>query len=140
MKQMKKWMLVVLPILILSLIWAFTTISDEQTGEGFARFQMEDLRGQLKESGRAYLPFLNKKTLLSGVYRLAAGAEDGQEPHDLDEVYYVVSGKGRFKAGEEDTEIKAGDVLFVAAHLEHRFYEITEDLELLVFFSTAKPD
>ncbi len=137
---MKKTILTFLPLAILGLIWAFTSVEKESTGEGFARFQTEELRQQLKTSGRPYLPFLNKNTLLSGVYRLEAGATDGQEPHEMDEVYYVISGKARFKAGEEDTEIQAGDILFVAARLDHQFYDIAEDLELLVFFSTAKPD
>jgi mannose-6-phosphate isomerase-like protein (cupin superfamily) len=31
--------------------------------------------------------------------------------------------------------VKAGAVLYVAAHVEHRFHSIEEDLEVLVFFS-----
>ncbi|HMQ86169.1 MAG TPA: cupin domain-containing protein [Flavilitoribacter sp.] len=89
---------------------------------------------------RPYLPFLNESTLGCGIYKLAVGAEDEQEPHQLDEVYYVLKGKGEFRAGEAATVFNPGDVLFVAARVEHQFYEISEDLELLVFFSTAKPD
>ena len=44
----------------------------------------------------------------------------------------------RFKAGDEDREVSAGSVLFVAAEVEHRFYDITEELAVLVFFAPAE--
>ena len=68
---------------------------------------------------------------------LKKGAKDGQSPHGLDEVYYVVSGKGRLAAGDADYAAVPGSVLYVAAGEEHRFHTIEEDLTLLVFFSTA---
>ena len=69
---------------------------------------------------------------------LPAGATDLQRPHHEDEMYYVVRGKGRFRAGDEDREISAGSVLFVAAEVEHRFHDITEELAVLVFFAPAE--
>jgi len=74
----------------------------------------------------------------AGLYVLAAGAEDAQRPHHEDEMYYVVRGRGRFLAGDEDQEVSAGSVLFVAAEVEHRFYDIAEELALLVFFAPAE--
>lgn len=53
-------------------------------------------------------------------------------------MYYVVRGKARFRAGEEDREVSAGSVLFVAAKVEHRFYDISEELAVLVFFAPAE--
>jgi mannose-6-phosphate isomerase-like protein (cupin superfamily) len=74
----------------------------------------------------------------AGLYVLAAGATDLQQPHHEDEIYYVVRGKGRFRAGDEDREISAGSVLFVAAEVEHRFHDIVEELAMLVFFAPAE--
>jgi quercetin dioxygenase-like cupin family protein len=74
----------------------------------------------------------------AGLYVLAAGATDQQQPHHEDEMYYVVRGKGRFRAGDEDREISAGSVLFVAAEVEHRFHDIVEELAMLVFFAPAE--
>jgi len=73
-----------------------------------------------------------------GLYVLAAGATDSQRPHHEDEMYYVVRGRGRFRAGDEDREVSAGSILFVAAEVEHRFYDIAEELALLVFFAPAE--
>jgi quercetin dioxygenase-like cupin family protein len=74
----------------------------------------------------------------AGLYVLAAGATDAQKPHHEDEMYYVVRGKGRFRAGSDDQEVSAGSVLFVAAEVEHRFHDITEELAVLVFFAPAE--
>ncbi len=43
-------------------------------------------------------------------------------------MYYVVRGRGRFKGGGEDREVSAGSVIYVAAEVEHRFYDIEEEL------------
>jgi mannose-6-phosphate isomerase-like protein (cupin superfamily) len=69
------------------------------------------------------------------VYRLAAGTVDEQQPHTEEEIYYVVRGRARFVSGERDISVAPGDVLFVPAREAHRFYEIAEELELLVLFA-----
>ena len=94
------------------------------------------------ESGRAYLSFLGRDTLHCGLYVLPAGATDGQGPHDEDEVYHVISGKGKFTVDAEDggtVDASPGAVLFVGAKAPHRFHDIEEELRILVFFSRAKP-
>jgi quercetin dioxygenase-like cupin family protein len=53
-------------------------------------------------------------------------------------MYYVVRGRGRFKAGEEDREVSGGSVIYVPAEVEHRFYDIAEELAVLVFFAPAE--
>ena len=74
----------------------------------------------------------------AGLYVLAAGATDPQRPHHEDEMYYVIRGRARFGAGDEDREVSAGSVLFVAAEVEHRFCDIAEELTVLVFFAPAE--
>ena len=54
------------------------------------------------------------------------------------EVYYVVEGKGKLSAGDHVFEANPGSILFVAKEVEHRFFDIEEDLTLVVFFSKAK--
>lgn len=90
------------------------------------------------ESGKLYREFLRVPSLSAGLYVLPAGATDLQRPHHEDEMYYVVRGRARFRAGDSDQEISAGSVLFVAAEVDHRFYDITEELAALVFFAPAE--
>ena len=93
---------------------------------------------QRKQSGKLYQEFLRVPAMSAGLYVLAAGASDPQSPHHEDEMYYVVRGRARFRAGAEDREISAGSLLFVAAQVEHRFYDIAEELAVLVFFAPAE--
>ncbi len=101
-------------------------------------YQLSDLMGRRKESGESYLEFLRVPSLSMGVYTLPAGAEDLQEPHTEDEVYYVAHGKARMRIGSNYREISAGSIIFVAANVEHCFCDITEDLTVLVFFAPAE--
>ena len=94
-----------------------------------------DIDQQRAQSGKLYREFLRVPSMSAGLYVLAAGATDAQLPHHEDEMYYVVRGRARFRAGDEDQEISAGSVLFVAAEVEHRFHDIAEELALLVFFA-----
>lgn len=89
-------------------------------------------------SGDAYREFLRVPAMSAGVYVLAAGSVDAQSPHRQDELYYVVRGKARMRAGAEDRALAAGALVFVAARVEHRFYEIEEELTVLVFFAPAE--
>ncbi len=102
------------------------------------RFSIEDLRRAREQSGELYHEFINVPSMSLGVYELAAGAHDPQQPHTEDEVYYVVRGRGRLRVGDEDTAVEPGSIVFVAANVEHRFHDIAEDMTILVFFAPAE--
>lgn len=97
-----------------------------------------EIEEQRAESGKLYREFLRVPEMSAGLYVLPAGATDRQKPHREDEIYYVIRGRARFKAGSEDREISAGSVIFVAAQVGHRFYDITEELAVLVIFAPAE--
>jgi quercetin dioxygenase-like cupin family protein len=99
---------------------------------------LAQIEEQRAESGKLYREFLRVPAMSAGLYVLAAGETDRQKPHREDEVYYVLRGRARFKAGSEDREVSAGSVIFVAAEVGHRFYDITEELAVLVIFSPAE--
>lgn len=99
---------------------------------------LSEIDQQRAQSGRLYREFLRVPAMSAGLYVLAAGGADPQRPHHEDEMYYVVRGRARFKADNEDREISAGSVIFVAAEVEHRFYDISEELAVLVFFAPAE--
>ncbi len=99
----------------------------------------EQLQKQLKETKRRYLTFLKETSMNAGIYLLPKGAADGQQPHDTDEIYYVLEGKAKVRAGSEAWETKKGDVIFVEDKIEHKFFEVEEDLLLYVVFSETNP-
>ena len=100
--------------------------------------RLAEIEEQRAESGRPYREFLRVPAMSVGLYVLPAGATDRQKPHREDEIYYVVRGRARFKAGPEDTEVSAGSVIFVGAEVGHRFYDIREELAVLVVFAPAE--
>jgi mannose-6-phosphate isomerase-like protein (cupin superfamily) len=100
--------------------------------------QLAEINQQRAQSGKPYREFLRVPAMSGGLYVLPAGGTDPQRPHHEDEMYYVVRGRAHFLAGEEDREISAGSVLFVAAEVAHHFHDILEELVLLVFFAPAE--
>lgn len=72
-----------------------------------------------------------------GVYVLVAPAADGQQPHDDDEVYVVLSGRGTLEVEGKSFAVSEGDALFVEAGAEHHFTGY-ESLAVLVIFT--QPD
>ena len=63
---------------------------------------------------------------------------DPQTPHERDEIYVVASGRAEFVRGTEHAAIGPHDVLFVPAHMEHRFEAMSEDFAVWVMlYGTA---
>ena len=90
------------------------------------------------QSGKLYREFLRVPAMSAGLYVLPPGSIDPQKQHHEDEMYYVIRGRSRFKAGTEDREVFAGSMIFVAAEVEHRFYDVAEELAVLVCFAPAE--
>jgi mannose-6-phosphate isomerase-like protein (cupin superfamily) len=101
-------------------------------------FELADLVAERAESGNPYLEFLSVPNLSVGLYVLAAGQPDLQQPHTEDEAYYVVAGSGRITVGDDVRDVRVGSIVFVAAGVPHRFHDITEELTLLVAFGPAE--
>jgi mannose-6-phosphate isomerase-like protein (cupin superfamily) len=101
-------------------------------------YELADLLRARAASGRPYHEFIRTHDLSIGVYVLPAGGTDAQQPHTEDEVYYVVSGRGRVHVGGDERPVQAGSVVFVGADVVHRFHDIEEELVLLVVFGPAE--
>jgi mannose-6-phosphate isomerase-like protein (cupin superfamily) len=89
-------------------------------------------------AGVLYHEFLSVPDLSGGIYVLEAGATDPQGPHTEDEIYVVMSGRAAVVVGEETQALGPGSVVFVGAHVPHRFVDISERLVLLVVFGPAE--
>jgi mannose-6-phosphate isomerase-like protein (cupin superfamily) len=53
-----------------------------------------------------------------------------QTPHTQDEIYVIVRGRGVLLHDGKQDSFEPGDLLFVAAGVEHQFHDVTEDLAL----------
>lgn len=97
------------------------------------RYRVADLERRLPgPAGERFAVALERGSLTLEFY--APRGRDPQKPHSRDEVYVVVSGRGRFRSGGACEPFAPGDVLFVPAGVEHRFEDFTDDLAAWVVF------
>ena len=101
-------------------------------------FELTQLVSQQQTSDKLYLEFLRVPALSMGLYSLPAGGRDIQSPHTEDEIYFVISGKANIRVGEEDRDVQAGSIVYVAKSVEHHFHSIEKELRVLVFFAPAE--
>jgi len=100
------------------------------------RLTIQNALRELAASGTVYRPLFTHGTLEVGFYR--PGGNDPQQPHDRDEVYVVASGAGTFVCGGVRIPFEPGEALFVAAGVEHRFEDFSDDFATWVFFYGPK--
>ena len=101
-------------------------------------YELHQLISQQADANKLYLEFLKVPDMSMGLYVLPAAGTDPQSPHTEDEVYYVVSGKAKIKVADDDRDVQAGSIIYVAKNVEHRFHSIEEKLTILVFFAPAE--
>jgi mannose-6-phosphate isomerase-like protein (cupin superfamily) len=103
-----------------------------------AAFSLSALVDDLDTSRRDFAEFFRSASLSMTVLYRPAGAPDDQTPHTEDEVYYIASGKGWLQAGDEEHELRAESIIYVAAGVDHQFHDVTEDLRILVFWAPPR--
>ena len=82
-----------------------------------------------------YAEVFERGHLRAGIY--APHELDDQGIHDEDEFYVVLNGSGFFAVGGEREPFGPGDLLFVAAGVEHRFEDFTPDFATWAIFSAG---
>ena len=98
-------------------------------------FEIDGVEAARSALSQQYHEFLRRDSMSAGLYVLRAREQDPQTPHGQDELYYVVSGRGRIRVHEHDRPVGPGSIVFVEAGVEHRFHTITSDLTVLVVFA-----
>jgi len=96
--------------------------------------ELESLMSQLEHEGNYFLDFVNLQHLQAGILRLQPREEDIQEPHQFDEVYYVIRGDGFILINNKKYTIKDHSFIYVPANTEHRFFGNSEEILVAYFF------
>jgi len=95
---------------------------------------IELTRRRLEEGSGGYEIVHSSPGLEIGVYVLVAPEPDRQQPHEDDEVYVVLEGRGVLTIEGEAIDISEGKAAFVPAGADHRFTGY-EGLSVLVVFA-----
>ena len=97
-------------------------------------FNLKDNLDKIKKSDSYFHTFINKDSLATGILVLTPGEEDTQEPHESDEVYFIISGNGFLKIKNKDYKISKDKLFFVGKNIPHYFHSNTKELKVLYFF------
>jgi mannose-6-phosphate isomerase-like protein (cupin superfamily) len=96
-------------------------------------FDISGVKQRLASGTGGYEIVHRSSGLELGVYVLVAPEADRQAPHEDDEVYVVLEGRGTLEVEGEQVELREGHAVFVPAGAEHRFVGY-EQLSVLVIF------
>jgi len=100
-------------------------------------FEVREVQQRLAAGTGGYEIVHRSPGLEVGVYVLVAPEPDRQTPHEDDEVYVVLEGRGTLEVEDERIPVEEGKAVFVPAGADHRFTGY-EGLSLLVVFT--RPD
>jgi mannose-6-phosphate isomerase-like protein (cupin superfamily) len=103
-----------------------------QPPSGSHQIAIQEAKARLLENG-GYEIVHQSPGLELGVYVLVAPEPDRQQPHDDDEVYVVLEGRGTLDVAGVHYDLTEGDSVFVPAGAEHQFVGY-EQLSVLVIF------
>jgi mannose-6-phosphate isomerase-like protein (cupin superfamily) len=96
-------------------------------------FDVGAVNERLKAGNGGYEIVHESTGLEVGVYVLVAPEPDRQQPHEDDELYVVLEGRGVLDVAGKRVELAEGDAVFVPAAAEHTFSGY-ENLSVLVIF------
>jgi mannose-6-phosphate isomerase-like protein (cupin superfamily) len=100
-------------------------------------FDVREVAQRLAAGNGGYEIVHESPGLEVGVYVLVAPEPDRQQPHEWDEIYVVLEGRGTLEVEDESFELEEGGSVYVKAGAEHRFTGY-EGLSLLVVFDKSQ--
>lgn len=86
-----------------------------------------------------YRELLRVPALTVGRFAASPGHEYDQDLHTEDEIYFIAAGEADLIVGADAVPVRTGSLAYVPAGVTHRFTNIGEPLEVLVFFAPAPP-
>lgn len=92
----------------------------------------------VSQTNDKYVEILRSDSMSVGLYQLCKTDIDNQLPHTEDEAYFVLSGSAKIEVEGKISNVRPGDIIYVAANQQHHFFDMREDLKVLVFFAPAE--
>ncbi len=106
------------------------TVSSSRSSDAI-RHSLRDVAKRLNEADSFEVVFETNEIT---VELYAPNGTDNQEPHNRDEIYIIAEGTGTFSRDAELVPFGPGDLLFVPAHVPHRFETFSDYFRTWVIF------
>jgi mannose-6-phosphate isomerase-like protein (cupin superfamily) len=97
-------------------------------------FDTNEYIKKITKSNTYFHTFINKENIAAGVLLLNPGEKDTQEPHENDEIYYIVKGDGFLTIDKRDYPVSDGMSYYVTKKIPHRFHGNKKELVAVYFF------
>ena len=75
--------------------------------------RLEKVLADLDSANEYFLSVFKSKGFDMGILRLRKGERDTQEPHSVDEVYFVIEGTGHIEIEDKMKPVDRADFIFV---------------------------
>jgi mannose-6-phosphate isomerase-like protein (cupin superfamily) len=62
----------------------------------------------------------------------------GRQRLPEDELYFIMSGSGMFRVGDETRAVDEGDVVYVEQGVDHGFFDVDEEITALIVFTATQ--
>ncbi|ELY57698.1 cupin domain-containing protein [Natronolimnohabitans innermongolicus] len=96
-----------------------------------------ELLEELEATDAHHREALETESMTVEVGRYPSASAAPKNPHNEDELYYVLSGRGKLRVGDETHDIEGGDLVYVEPEMEHDFFAIEEEITVLIVFGSA---
>jgi mannose-6-phosphate isomerase-like protein (cupin superfamily) len=80
---------------------------------------------------RYFMDIMNTPTMEVGIINLKKNQKDTQQPHESDEIYYVISGSGKIVIDGSEQDVNPGKLIYIPKNIPHYFQTIINELIVL---------
>ena len=99
------------------------------------KFDATEYLNKLKTSNSYFHTFINRESLAVGVIFLKPGENDTQDPHDSDEIYYILDGNGFLEINNESYRLKKGQAILLQRISLTTFMVIQKIFQFCIFLA-----
>lgn len=100
------------------------------------KISLKEAQKKIQSSDQLFLKLFAHGSMTIEIYE--PKTEDLQQPHEQDEIYVIAKGTSDFVNNGVESNAQEGDLLFVRAGHEHRFYNFSNDFSTWVIFYGPK--
>jgi quercetin dioxygenase-like cupin family protein len=93
---------------------------------------LESADGTLRDSFMITEATCGSQQATAGIVFIRPHSRCHEDTHDVEELFYIIAGRGKLTFDDEPVEVEAGDVVFMPAHVAHRV--VNESDETYVAF------